>query len=322
MDDYMDAAEGLRIPVFVYWLLLAAFLIVCAIFLYRYGEKQKFKRQTTAVYLLTAIPLAFFLGRLLYSAVRYAWIYLDNMGNFKGVLPFFDPSLGGVNAIGVLLGCLLAGFITAGITKQKAGRILDAVLPYGVLLFALMRFAEPILGQGYGDWIRQPLLPFYPFGILNDWGEWQLPVCAIEGLMASLVCVVLFMQRKKTDQPGTLALYGLVLLSASQIIPQSFRQDDVLTIFIFAKVNQIGYMVLLCVPILCAGARALRRGAKAIYIIVEWIAMIIGVLLAIWCEYALDKTNLPDLLVYAIMAMVIAGMALLAVRRIHKEDMA
>jgi low temperature requirement protein LtrA len=50
--------------------------------------------------------------------------------------------------------------------------------------------------------------------------------------------------------------------------------------------------------------------------------MITGVLLAIWCEYALDKINLSDLLIYAIMAVNIAGMSTLAVRRIHREDTA
>ena len=322
MDEFMDAAEGVRIPGIVYWLALLVLLCAGTALLYRYGKKQQYKRGTVVIYLLTALPLAFFFGRLIYTAVRYDWIFLDGMGNFQGVLPFFDPSLGRVNAIGVLTGCLVAGFVTAGITKQSAGKILDGVVPYGVLLFALMRFIEPITGQGYGDWIDQPLLPFYPFGILNDWGEWQLPVCAAEGFLALLVSGALFLLRNKTKKAGTLTLYALALLSASQIIPQSFRQDDVLMIFIFAKVNQIGYMVLLCGSMLFAGAKALRRGAAKKLILSEWAGMILGVLLAIWCEYALDKTNLTDLLVYTIMVVVIAGMAVLAVRRIHREDMA
>lgn len=322
MNGFEDAAEGFRIPGFVYWLLLAAFLCGCACLLFRYAKKRRIKLNAVWAYLLAAVPLALFLGRLIYAAVRYNWIFFDAMGGFQGVLPFFNPSLGGVNATGVLLGSLLAGFVAARFTKQSAGAILDAAVSYGALLFALMRFAEPIIGQGYGDWIDRPLLPFYPFGILNDWGEWQLPVCAIEGLLALLVSAALFMLRGKTKKAGMLTLYFLALLGASQIVTQSFRQDDVLMVFIFAKVNQIGSMVLLCAPILYGGALALRRGVKAWRIILEWAAMAAGVLLAIWCEYALDKTNLPDLLVYAIMVVVIAGMAVLAVRCIRREDMA
>ena len=318
----MFITEECRIPGFVYWILLAALLIACAAFLYRYTQMRRLKRQTVPVFLLTAVPLAFFFGRLIYTAVRYDWIFLDGMGDFQGVLPFFNPSLGGLNFIGILLGCLAAGFVTAAVTRQAAGRILDAAVPYGVLLFALMRFLEPITGQGYGDWIENPLLPFYPFGILNGWGEWQLPVCAIEGLLALFVSVVLFTLRGKAKKAGILTLYTLALLSASQIVPQSFRQDDVLTVFIFAKVNQIGYMVMLCGSMLYAGAAALRRGAAAKSILIEWTLMILGVLLAIGCEFALDKTNLPDPLVYAVMVAVIAGMGVLAVRRIHREDIA
>lgn len=322
MNGFEDAAEGFRIPGFVYWLLLAVCLGGCAYLLFRHGKKQRFKSQSVWAYLLAAVPLAFFLGRLIYAAVRFDWIFFDNMGGFLGVLPFFNPSLGGVNATGVLLGSLLAGFVAAAVTKEPAAKILDAVVPYGALLFALMRFAEPIIGQGYGGWMDQPLLPFYPFGILNDWGEWQLPVCAFEGLLALLVSATLFMLRGKTKKAGTLTLYCLALLGASQIIPQSFRQDDVLMIFIFAKVNQIGYMVLLCAPILYGGVLALWRGAKAWRIILEWAAMAAGVLVAIGCEYALDKINLPDWSIYVVMALVIAGMAALAVRSVHREDIA
>jgi prolipoprotein diacylglyceryltransferase len=322
MDDFMDAAEGFHLPGYVYWLLLFVLLcgIVCLWLLN--AKKQKNKRGTVAVYLLTAIPLAFFFGRLIYAAVRYDWIFFDSIGGFQGVLPFFDPFVGGINAIGVLVGGLLAGFAVAVITKQPAGKILDSVVPYGILLFALMRFAEPIIGQGYGDWIEQPLLPFYPFGILNGWGEWQLPVCAIEGLLALFVSGALFRLRGRTRKTGTLTLYALALLSASQIVPQSFRQDDVLMIFVFARVNQIGFMTLLCGSMLYADAAALRRGVKKLRVMTEWALMVLGVLLAIWCEYALDKTNLPDLLIYAVMVVVVTGIGALAVRCIHMEDRA
>ena len=86
--------------------------------------------------------------------------------------------------------------------------------------------------------------------------------------------------------------------------------------------NQIGYMVFLCGSLLYAGASALRRGSAKIVILIEWALMIVGVLMAIGCEYALDKINLPDLLVYAVMALDIAGIGALAVRRIHREDIA
>ena len=320
MDDFMDAAEGFHIPVFVYWVLLVVLLAALGVLVYRNFGKRKMRSGTMLVYLLTALPLAFFFGRLIYAAVRYDWLFFDSMGSFSGFLPFFDPSKGGINATGILLGCLLASPITALMTRQPARKILDGIVPYGVLLFALMRFAEPITGQGYGGWIEKPLLPFYPFGILNDWGEWQLPVCAMEGLLALLVSGALFSLRGKTKKAGTLTLYALVLLSASQIIPQSLRQDGALMIFIFAKVNQIGYMVFLCGSLLYAGATALRHGAAKKAIMTEWALMIVGVLLAIGCEYALDKINLPDLLVYAVMALDIAGMGAMAMRRIHRED--
>ena len=122
MDDFMDSVGSIRIPVFVYWLLLAVCLCGGAYLFSRYGKKQKYQPTTAWVYLISAVPLALFFGRLIYTAIRYDWIFFDGMGSFQGLLPFFNPSQGGMNAVGILIGCLIAGFNHCGNYQTICGK--------------------------------------------------------------------------------------------------------------------------------------------------------------------------------------------------------
>ena len=312
--------EVAGVPVYAYALAVALFALVCVVLMHVLSVKRGMKKITALLYVLFAAPLALFLARLIYCAVRYDWIFLDEMGEFGGLWHFFEIGNGGMNIIGALLGCLMAGKICGSLTKQRAGAILDAAAPWGALLIALSRFAEPLLGQGYGDLLESPALSFYPMAFENEWGEWSLAVCNLEGILALALFFVLLYLAGKTRRPGTLCLYFLALFCAPQIMPQSLRSDDVLFVFIFARVTQIGYMVLLCGAAGAAWAVAARRTGITPRLMGEWLLMLLGVGVCIGAEFALDKTNLPDMLVYAAMAAALAFMAALVCLRVKKED--
>jgi prolipoprotein diacylglyceryltransferase len=308
------------LPVQAYCILLALAVLVCAVFMHMKAVKKGLKKSTTFLYMLFAVPLALFLARLIYCAVRYEWIFLDEMGEFGGLWHFFEIGNGGLNIVGAIVGCLLTGVVCARITHQKAGAILDSAAPWGALLIAIARFAQPLSGQGYGDLVESPALCFYPLALQNEWGEWSLAVCTIEGILALLLFFVLLYWGRKTKRAGTLCLYFLTLFCASQIIPQSLRSDDVLFIFIFARVTQMGYMFLLLGAAAYAGARTVKRAGVTNKLVGEWLLIVLGVIVCIGAEFALDKTNLPDVLVYAAMAAALLGIAVLICLRIKKED--
>ena len=278
------------------------------------------KKSTAFGYVLCAAPLALFLARLVYCAVRYEWIFQNEMGEFDGLWHFFEWGNGGMNIIGALAGCLLAGALCARLTKQKAGAVLDCAALAGALLIAVARFAQPLSGQGFGDLIESPAFSFFPLAIENEWGEWMLAVCIIEGVLALAVFSFLLVKAQKAHRPGVLSLYFLVLFCASQIMPQSLRSDDVLFIFIFARVTQIGYVIFLIGAAAVAGVWAVRRTGVTASLTIEWFLLLLGIGVCIGAEFALDKTNLPDLLVYAVMIAALLGMAALGARRIKKED--
>lgn len=311
-------AAGL--PVTLYALVAAAAALLCGGWMLRLAPRHELRPRAAALYFFLAALLALALGRGIYCAVRWEWLFLDEMGNFAGFAPFFDTANGGASVVGVLAGCLLAAPLTAALTKKKAAQYLDCAALPGLLLFALLRLAEPLAGQGYGDLLLSPALCFFPLALLNDMGDYSLSVCFIEGVLALLLFLALLTARKKVHKSGSLALYALTLLCACQIMPESLRRDDVLFVFIFARVTQIGYAVLLCGAMALALLRGARRGLGKKQMLGESGLMLLGVALCIGAEFALDKTNLSDILVYAVMIAALLAMACLVCRRIHKED--
>lgn len=308
------------VSVTLYALAAAAAALVCGGWMLRLAPRHGLGRREAALYFLLAALLALALGRGIYCAVRWEWLFLDEMGNFAGIAPFFDAANGGVSVVGVLAGCLLAAPLTSAMTGKKAADYLDCAALPGILLFAVIRLAEPLAGQGYGDLLLSPAFCFFPLALLNDMGDYSLSVCFIEAVLALLLWAALLIARKRARKSGSLALYALTLLCACQVMPESLRRDDVLFLFIFARVTQIGYAVLLCGALAFALFRGARRGLGWKQIVLEGGMMLAGVALCIGAEFALDKTNLPDILVYAVMIAALLAMAFLTCRRIYKED--
>lgn len=284
------------------------------------GRKKNVPLSATGLYAILAGVLGLFLGRLVYCAVRFEFMFYDEIGNFAGLSAFFDVQNGSVNVGGILLGFLLAAPITKGITGQRAASLLDAAALPGLFLYSALRFAEPLSGQGYGEWMENEALWFSPLCIQNDWGEWMLSVCFIEGVLTLILLIVLLCLVKKMKAPGTLTLYTLCLFSALQVLPECLRCDDVLFVLIFARVTHIALACTLFFTQFAALLRGKKRGLATKTLALESGLMLIGIVLCIGTIFALDKTNIPDIYVYLVMIVSLCLMVFLTCRRIRKED--
>lgn len=278
--------------------------------------------KTSGLYALLSGLLGLFLGRVLFCLVRMDTLFYDEMGEPLGLVPFFDPAAGSVSIVGIVLGAVLSALLCRLFTGRSASLILDhAALP-ALFFFAFMRFIEPLSGNGYGIPMEDSPLAFVPFAIINDWGEAMLSVCFLEGLLALLIAVFLFFMRGRAKKPGTFALYAALLFSVSQILPEAFRWDDVLYIFIFARVTHIGLAVMLFVTMLISLIRGKKQGLSTTALCLELLLTLLGVGLCILAIYALDKITawLPAF-VYSGWALVLILLTFLVGRRIHKEDL-
>ena len=295
--------------------LLSAAGVVAAAILFH--KKRGWKTVQAVLLCLTAAFLGLLLGRGIYCAIR-SDMFEDAMGRPLGMGPFFDPNVGSVSVIGVIGGALLAAWLWAKAKKETAGAVLDGLALPGLFLFFALRLIEPLSGQGYGPLLETRALCWVPMGMQNGWGDWSLSVCFVEAALLLVIFVVL--SRSGFQKPGTLALCALTLLATCQVVPESLRRDNVLRIFTFARVTQIGYAVIIFASALAAWVRGGKRGLARKTIFAEAGLVLLGILLLIAGEFALDKTQWPDAAIYAVMLAILALMTYLILRRIIAED--
>ncbi len=256
------------------------------------------------LYGLLSAALGLLIARGIYCAVNWYDVFMDEMGEFAGITPFFNPNLGSANVMGFAAGLLIAAPIVGKITRVKAVDFLDAAAVPALVLYILARAIEPFSGQGYGDMM----------GV-------EVCVSWLEAALTALVLVVVCLLRGKARRPGTFFLYALILWCLAQILPESLRTDDSLFVLVFARVTHLGLAVTLGVTLLALLWKNRQRiPGKEIALDVLGLAAGIGV--CIGTIFALDKTNWPKLLVYGLMILSLAELGFVICRRIHKEDVA
>ena len=225
----------------LYAILMAVFAVGMTVLTAFLGKKKGLKAVGICLYGAMAAVLGLFLGRAVYCAVCWYEVFFDYMGNFAGVLPFFDPEIGSVNVMGIAAGLLLAAPIAAAIAKGKTAAYLDAAAIPALGMYILARVIEPLTGQGYGDF-----------------KEMYVDVCYVEAILTAIVLGVVIWLGKKVRKPGTLAQYALVLWALAQIFPEALRCDNVLYVLVFARVTHLG----LACTVGFALLRLLWQGAK------------------------------------------------------------
>ena len=201
-----------------------------------------------------------------------------------------------------LAGILLAAPVTAALTKRSAAEYLDMAVVPGLVMYILARTVEPLSGQGVGDFM-----------------EMEVCVSFIEAALTAIVLAFVPFIRSRCRSAGTLFQHVLVLWCLVQILPESLRLDDSLSVFVFARVTHLGLAVTLGVTLLRLLVKNGKQiGAKGVALDVLGLAAGLG--LAIGAIFALDKTNWPKLLVYAMMVAALVWLGYVICRRIHKED--
>lgn len=299
-------------------LVVALLVALSCVSLTNLFHHRGWQKRWAVSYAMTAAILSLLLGRAIYCGIHSASIFYDPMGRYMGLAPFFDTKVGTISVVGVVLGCLAAAPLTAVCMKARPLALLDVLALPLTLLFAMARFFEPLTGQGYGPAVTASWLCWEPLSAQNGWGGWMISICFIEGLL--LLGIAAFLPFFKPRRTGTVFLVALLLVTASQLIPESLRRDNALKLFTFARINQICFVTLLFAGCVGGWVRSARlgQGRKAIW--AELALTLLGILLLIAGEFALDKTQWPDAAIYLVMAVILLGMLGAALRRTLHND--
>ena len=208
---------------------------------------------------------------------------------------------------GVCLGAVLAGK-TARIRPAK---MLDALAPCLALLVMALRILEYRLGMlGMGDEIENESLRFFPIAVTDEWGDWYLAIFMLEALCALAAAAGMLGREKKDAFPvGLIFRRTVFYLALPQILLESLRVECLK--WGFVRIEQV--LCTACVAGLILWACRQRKGAvKKPYR--PMILVVLGVLGMVTVEFALDKFNPSTFLCYAVMALILLGLALLEIR--------
>jgi len=313
------------VSVQVYGLLLA--LGVTAALCWMMARCRGMKEGTVLTFALIALPLGFLLARLGQCVVSQGWyLFRENY--------FFNFRRGGFMLYGAMGGAVTAAWITSRLTRESFGRLLDVISAPGMLAIAVCRFAEGIIGVGYGrgmeDWFDpwgeftffpledpEPLLRF-PFGIPDYYGDYHFSIFLLEGLAALIFLLIL--RGKKADIPGEVFLLGLILYAGAQTTLESLRADS-LPKWGFVRVNQLLSAVVLAVIMGLCTLRLHRTGGKLPA--ASWAGFFACIIVILVMEFALEKKILflqwmrMDLC-YFVMGLSSLGLILIGVRLLRR----
>lgn len=264
-----------------------------------------------------ALPLALIGARLFYVLVR--------LPNYPEILPNFfrvwkktasetdyDVLPGGGFALwGAVGGAVLAALIVSRITKQSGGKLLDSMAAPAAIAICIARFAESFTGEGHGPAIENPLFCRAPFCIYDGmWEEWHLAVFVFEGIAALIIFLV--MVQYSPVRSGDGARKFLILYGACQVLLESLRRDNFLR-WLFVRVSQLTAVIVMLIMIIVAVIRwtkashPVQTKKKIIFCIIVFFLCVGG---CIGIEFAVDKSDWPNEILYALLAMCAAGLGI------------
>ena len=229
-----------------------------------------------------------------------------------GITPLsYWPQLngGGWSMVGLICGVFLGGYISAKITGEKAGRILDLLSLSILPLMAAERIGESRI-EDFD--ISRPLDSTFLSGSFLALGEDE-PVLAtyyIAAATAIVLFTVLVFRFSRREREGNLTIAFLLMYGASSIITESLRYDRFLSIS-FVGLQQVSAAIILALGVFLAVKRSNRP--KSFLASAAMISIPLTICIVISLEFALDRTTWNKILIYTAMIIAVcipAGMGL------------
>ncbi len=289
----MSSIQLGSVTIYTYGLALALACAAALLWMSLSARKNAIPARAVSTFAVIALPLGVLCSRAGWCLARLDWV--SQQEHF-----FFQFQRGGGMLYGALLGVLLALWVTARIQKLPFARLADLTAAPGLLVIAIGRLAEGLVGEGYGrnvyewfdPWGEQSLIAWedpsplfrFPFAVPDHYEEYNFAIFVLEAFAAILMLVLVLCSRRR--KAGAKAVLALLLYASMQAVFESMRQDSVLR-FGFVRVNQLlsGVLVLILLIICMRGAGKLKPVQRTM----PFVELIVccGIIMAM--EFALEK---------------------------------
>lgn len=243
-------------------------------------------------------------ARLLYCLTMLDFILVDLGG--AGFIPQLWQ--GGYTLYGGVLGGGAGVWLYARITRQKAAPLMDLAAAGGALALVFIRAGEFFTNQGLGEYIMEESMHRFPFAVQSVYEDWQIPIFLYEALAALVITLVLV--RMKGRRPsGCMAETFIILLGVTQIILESLREDEFIR-FGFVRLNMLAAAFTMAPVFAKRIASMVKEQGWHPWQIIRLVLFLLGVVLVILIEFALDKSTIDNTILYFVMAAALTGMAI------------
>ena len=301
--------EILGIRMYAFGACVALGVLFAVISLCVTGRSLSFKKGTS---LLTAV-LSIICG-VICSRVSFCLLNKE-LGHMTPLSFWPQVNGGGWSMFGLVGGVLVGGYISARITKENSGKVLDAVSLAILPMIAAERMAESRI-EDFD--ISRPLDSTFLNGSFLAVGEDE--PCLATYYVAAAVAVVLFvflaLRMSRMGKAGNLTNAFLLLFGAASIITESLRYDRFLSVS-FVGLQQIAAALTLALGVALAVIRGHRpKSALSVAALVS-LPLMTGAVIGL--EFALDRTMWNKLMIYAAMIIVVAIPAVLGMILLQKN---
>ena len=262
-------------------------------------------------------PLLIFLSLILGGICSRITFCLLN-GELGGLMPlssWFRVAGGGWSMMGLIAGVMLAAWLTA--KRQKASFMLDMVSCALPLFMALERTGEECIPEF--DYSRQLTTGIFDRTFLafqDDYGAY-LATWRLAGIVMLILFPIMIYDIIRSKKDGDTCLLFLMLFGACSVILESLRYDRFLSIS-FVGLEQILAAVMLGIGVILSAIRAGKRHREAGMIAVISVLLAAGI--GIGLEFALDRTTINKLLIYAVFIIVMAVPVVLGIKVRNAES--
>lgn len=296
----------LGVEVYAFGLFAALGAALALVVLALLVRKGPWKKGTAALTGLLSGIIGLIVSRLFFGCMDGA------LGQLMPPWAMLRLNTGGFSMMGALLGACMGAILTAKCTKQSAPRLLDLLAPALMLFVACERLGEGYIEDFGVSRTMTDLLLQHTFLVVESGYSLRLATYLIESFLAVALCLVLLRDGARPRRAGDTFLVFLLLFGATQVLMESLRYDQHMTVKAFVKLQQIIAMMLLGAGVILLAVRGWQTKRRLAAAALASIPAAVGLGVAI--EFMIDRTQISHYLLYAVFLAALSVPVILGLR--------
>ncbi|MBR3109454.1 MAG: prolipoprotein diacylglyceryl transferase [Clostridia bacterium] len=272
---------------------LALSLILLALLL----RRAKWKQGTTALTGVLSMACGFVVSRLFFGFMD------ESLGQTMPLWAVLRVNTGGYSMMGALIGACIGAVFSAKLTKQSPARMLDFLAPCLLLFAACERMGEGCVEEfGVSRFLSDELFKGSFLARETDFGL-RLNTYIIESTVMLFLALFLFLDISPKRRAGDTFIKFMLLFGGTQILLESLRYDQHMTVKAYVKLQQVMAIMLLGAGIITLAIRNWHK--KKGLAIAALVSIPICVGAGVGIEFMIDRTAVSHYLLYAAFLVVV-----------------